>query len=104
LIVDDEKVPEELVGISPARLKRWAELGVDRVEADLVHHGGVQVVGGPPEVQDQARRWVRYEKARVTKAGSEPKLGEAVIFRPTIYGIGIDPRKLWAWLKRKFRG
>jgi hypothetical protein len=65
IMADTDDVPEELAGISPARLKRWGELGLAQVKADLEMTGGRRVVGGPPEVRQQAWRWVNYLERQV---------------------------------------
>jgi len=51
-----------------ARFELWEKLGLDRVKADLAH-GGIQIVGGPPQVQDLAWEWVRMKEAALRSAG-----------------------------------
>ena len=44
------------------RIKQWEEYGPEAIEADLIA-GGIRLVGGPPEVREQAWEWVRAQKA-----------------------------------------
>jgi hypothetical protein len=85
-----------LHGINPLRISNWEKHGVDAVKAALVHNHGSTYVGGPPEVKEQAWRWVRYRKAFVQRA--EP---EVLSLKPSIWGVGIDlkaaARKMRKW-------
>jgi hypothetical protein len=80
MMADDDEVPEELADISPTRLKRWSELGLAQVKADLEHAGGARVVGGTAKVRQQAWRWVEYQEAMVKTAG--PVVGAAPVAVP----------------------
>ena len=44
------------------RFARWEELGLDRVKADLVNHGGQELVGGGEAVLKLAWKWVREKE------------------------------------------
>ena len=50
-----------------ARYTRWKELGVERVRADLLQ-GGHQLVGGSPEVREEAWSWVKAQESHVIPA------------------------------------
>ena len=86
----------ELEGISPERITRWAQLGVDVVKHDLLN-GGYRFVGGPPEIRDQAWRWVRYEEAR--KRESEA-VAQPISIKPGAFGVSFDVVKLWRLAKQ----
>jgi hypothetical protein len=49
-----------------ARFAQWEKLGLETVKADL-NTGGSRFVGGPPEVSDLAREWVRIKEADTPK-------------------------------------
>src|SRR5262245_33812561 len=66
-MIGDDAVPEELRSIGRNRLKRWEEIGVEAIESDLVHGGGIRHVGSH-EVQSMAWRWVRWKKAQADAA------------------------------------
>lgn len=73
---EGDEAPAELADISPTRLRRWAELGLAQVKADLEQTGGMRVVGGPPEVRQQAWKWVAYQEAQAKS--SAPPIGRSV--------------------------
>ncbi len=78
---------DDLSDISLARVAVWEQHGVDVIEADLKHNDGMRYVGGPPEVRQQAWRWVRAVRA----AEAAPKLGF------------FDLKRAWRALAAKFR-
>jgi hypothetical protein len=45
-----------------ARFAQWEQLGVEAVKQDLAT-GGFRFVGGPPQVRELAREWVRIKEA-----------------------------------------
>lgn len=90
----DRPTEDTIEGISAARIASWERYGVDAIEADLVHNGGHRYVGGPPEVREQAWRWVRYKKQI-----QNTKDPEVFKLSPTIWGVGVDLRAAY----KKFR-
>jgi hypothetical protein len=89
-------IPDELKEIGPDRIETWREWGVAAVEAELIHGGtGVGLRSGSAEVQQMAWRWIRWEKEHATV----PKLTDAVILKPTLFGVGVDLKKGWDWMK-----
>lgn len=57
-----------------ARFERFEKLGLDRVKSDLTQTGGIRDVGGPLEVRELAREWVRMkdnEKAEAKPAQAD---------------------------------
>lgn len=56
-MVDNPTNPIE--GIPTDRRSHWERYGWEAIKADLIN-GGFRLVGGPPEVRDQAWLWVRY--------------------------------------------
>ena len=71
---------DDLSDISLARVEAWERYGVDAIEADLKNNDGMRYVGGPPEVREQAWRWVRAVRA----AEAAPKLSDAIEFEDSI--------------------
>lgn len=95
-IVADEKATIGETG-RLARFAHWETLGVDRVKNDLLN-GGFRLIGGPPEVRELAWEWVRLKE----READEKR--EIVQLKPTLWGIGIDLRRLWdVWLKPRIR-
>lgn len=74
-----------LHGINPVRIANWEKHGVEAVEADLTYNQGTTYVGGPPEIKEQAWRWVRFRKSL-----GQPKEAEILSLKPTLWGVGID--------------
>lgn len=74
-----------LHGINPTRIANWEKHGVEAVEADLTYNQGAAYVGGPPEINEQAWRWVRFRKSLL-----QPREPEILSLKPTLWGVGID--------------
>jgi hypothetical protein len=60
---------DDLSDISLARVAAWEQHGVDVIEDDLKNNDGMRYVGGPPEVRQQAWRWVRAVRAAEAAPG-----------------------------------
>jgi hypothetical protein len=54
-----------------ARFERFEKLGFDRVKSDLENTGGIRNIGGPPEVQEAAWKWLEMKKNQ-EKTNAEP--------------------------------
>jgi len=90
---------DDLSDISLARVEAWERYGVDAIEADLKNNDGMRYVGGPPEVREQAWRWVRAVRA----AEAAPKLSDAIEFKIP-FGFGsIKVGTAWRAIAAKFR-
>jgi hypothetical protein len=76
-----------------ARHARWKELGLDRVKADLLD-GGYRLVGGSPEVREEAWAWVRAQE----ESGKE-----VVTLKPGYFGMSIDLKAAWRALMARWR-
>ena len=68
---------DDLSDISLVHVAAWERHGVDAIEADLKNNDGMRYVGGPPEVRQQAWRWVRAVRA----AEAAPKLSLRTAWR-----------------------
>lgn len=80
-----------------ARHARWGEIGLERVKADLLA-GGHKVVGGSPEVREEAWAWVKEQEAAT---GTK----EVVSLKPGYFGVSIDLKAAWRlckswWVRR----
>jgi hypothetical protein len=50
---------------------KWAEIGEDAIRADMAN-GGFRHVGGPPEIRQEAQRWLNeLSSARQAKTNAE---------------------------------
>ena len=78
-----------------SRFAQWEKLGVDRVKNDLLN-GGIQLIGGPPDVNELAWEWVRIKEQEADKKR------EIVQLKPTLWGIAIDIRRLWEVMLKPF--
>jgi hypothetical protein len=92
---DNRSAEHPLAGIPPARIANWNRYGVDAIEADLINNNGLRYVGGPPGTNEQAWRWVRYQRAQ------QMPQQEVFSLKPTFHGLGIDlkaaAKKLRSW-------
>ena len=52
---------DDIASISPTRIAAWEKCGYEAIKADLIN-GNFRLVGGPPEVREQAWRWVRFKE------------------------------------------
>jgi hypothetical protein len=84
-----------------ARFKRWEEVGLDRIENDLVHTKGTMIVGGGLDVQALAWEWVRMKKADQAKRDAEAKAAteEVLTLKPNFHGVGVDLKALTRRMK-----
>jgi hypothetical protein len=92
---------DDLSDISLARVAAWEQHGVDAIEADLKNNDGMRYVGGPPEVRQQAWRWVRAVRA----AEAAPKLSDAVELKVPLAGFGsFNLKTAWRAIAAKLNG
>lgn len=68
-----------------ARHTRWKELGLDRVKQDLLD-GGHRLVGGSPEVREEAWAWVKAQEAAAK---------EVVTLKLGLWGVSVDLKAVW---------
>ena len=54
-----------------ARFSQWEKIGLDEIKDDL-RHGGIRFIGGPPQVQQLAREWVRMKEEQSQRQPSNP--------------------------------
>ena len=91
-------IPDELKDIGPDRFKLWSEYDVNDVERELTQGGtGLGLSSGSDEVKRMAWRWIRWKKGQA----AIPKLTDALILKPAVYGLGVDVNKGLDWLKGK---
>jgi hypothetical protein len=62
-----------------ARFERWEKLGLDAIRQDLAT-GGHRLVGGPPQVRELAREWVKMKEAE-----------QEVDARAVLRALGVAP-------------
>lgn len=84
-----------LQGISLTRIAIWEKHGLEAVEADLTYNNGLTYVGGPPDIIEQAWRWVRFKKTR-----RQPQPPEILTLKPGIWGISVDLKALIQRVRR----
>jgi hypothetical protein len=82
------------------RFEQWEVYGADRLKSDLTTDPYARV--GAKPVQDLAWEFVRMKEAQ--QAAAQKKPPEAVILKPSIYGVGVDlkevARRIWGYLKK----
>ncbi|HKD60050.1 MAG TPA: hypothetical protein VKB47_06295 [Terracidiphilus sp.] len=91
---DAKKVLDEW-GIHIVKSKHDKEILVTDDPDRLIPFGNEKIRLG--DVQESLK-----EAAR-TNIQAEPKLGDAVILRPSLWGMGIDLPKAWKWMQDKWR-
>lgn len=81
------------------RHERWEALGLDRVKHDLLN-GGFRLVGGSPEVREEAWAWVRSKEAAAKgEAAQAAATKEVVTLKPGVWGFSIDLKQAWRALQ-----
>jgi len=76
-------------------------LGLDRVKHDLLWTRGVMFVGGTQEQQEYAWQWLRMKEGEQAKA--QGRRDDVIMFKPAIWGVGLNLNELWRRLRCWFR-